>query len=276
MNFLLGKFMRNIYRALLAVTLTTIHYQAHAGWFDNIGFYEEECINLFKQRHNINYHVIAENVVKRGSDKYEFTPVMVVRGEKSPLTRQFCEYYPDEKMIYIGTAQSVLDARHEEQKEELKKKLIEDGKRAEQKRRADREAAELRKIRQQFEMEQAEKDRQEAERLAKEEAELRIKRRQFEMEQAEKDRKAAEKKRLEMLNEKEKQKKLAIEREKQRKLETLQIGSECLRKHGINDKIIYVAITKHGQVLVNYNDWKPKAICDYPKFPPKKTYRVNP
>lgn len=134
----------------IAVTATLFVFNtAQAGLFDTDEFFEKECLELFKKTHHINALVKAEDVEKTATNKYDFTPVMIVRGEKTTLIRQYCEHYPEEKMVYIGVAKSVVDARKNKEIEDARRKIIVDKKRAEEEASAAKHAAELQEIKDQ-------------------------------------------------------------------------------------------------------------------------------
>lgn len=131
----------------LFVILTGVYAPFSSAWspFDR-GFQEAECIDLFKKTYSVNLFVKATHVEKMASDKYEFTPVLVVRGEETPFTRQYCEYYTDEEMLYIGTAKSVIEAQRNKEIQEQKRKALAEKKRAEEEAAAAMHAAELKEI----------------------------------------------------------------------------------------------------------------------------------
>lgn len=111
--------IRNTFFILLFVAA-----KSHAGWFDDSETYLESCINLYKEKHNIELYVKATEVKKIKSYKYEYTPVIVARGKETVLVRQYCEYYPEEKMVYTGLAESVIEERQQEEVKRAKRKLI--------------------------------------------------------------------------------------------------------------------------------------------------------
>lgn len=111
-----------------AILLLLISFQSYAGLFSSTNEQIEQCMELFKTTHQIKFYVKHTDVVKQQTNKYEFTPVSVVRGKETPFTRQYCEYYPEENMVYIGIANSVVQERQKVEEARLKRKLIEDRK----------------------------------------------------------------------------------------------------------------------------------------------------
>lgn len=233
-------------RIAIAVILVLMTFNtAYGDWLEASIPYEKECLKIFKEHYNINMFVKATNVEEIDSNKYEFTPVMVVRGKESKFTRQYCEYYPEENMVYIGKAQSAIDAEHKKKKKALKLQMIQKEKRAEAEEKEAENQAELREIQ-----------------------------RKFEIEQAAKEKKKADLARSKRIREQERQEKIAANNKVLKEKEAIKLGTNCLKKNGIKERLIYVDISEDGRTIVNYNDWKVKAVCAYPNVPPKKVYRV--
>jgi len=101
-----------------------ISYQVHAGWFDDSEKYINQCVDMYKDKNHIDFFIKAIDIEKIDDNKYEYTPVMVLRGEETAHTRQYCEHYPDEEMIYTGVAQSVIEQRKKDEVKRLKQQLI--------------------------------------------------------------------------------------------------------------------------------------------------------
>jgi len=134
--------------------------KSHAGWFDDSENHIESCINLYKEKHNIELYVKATEIEEIRSYKYEYTPVIVARGKETVLVRQYCEYYPEEKMIYIGLAESVIEERQQEEVERLKRELVVEKKENERKAIESKHQAELNTLREEAKLAVEEKARQ--------------------------------------------------------------------------------------------------------------------
>lgn len=121
--------------------------KSHAGWFDDSQSYINSCVELYKKNNQIELYVKAIDIKKIEKNKYEYTPVFVVRGKETVLDRQYCEYYPEEQMIYTGIADSVKEQRRQDEVDNLKKKLILEKKINEQKTAESKHQAELKALR---------------------------------------------------------------------------------------------------------------------------------
>ena len=132
---------------LLITILTSTHASAANSWpFGNSDFYEEECLELLKKTYSITNFVKSSDAERIAKNKYDFTPIIVSRGEERVLTRHFCEYYPEENMVYIGIAKSVIEAKNKKEIQEKKRKILADKKKNLAAKVAAKHAAELQEI----------------------------------------------------------------------------------------------------------------------------------
>jgi len=230
---------------LITILLCTHITTVHSFPFGSGDFYEEECLELLKKEYSIKYLVKATNAERTEKNKYDFTPVIVSRGKETVLTRHFCEYYPEENMVYIGIAKSVIEAQKKKDIQEKKRRILADKKKHEAAEAASKHAAELQEI----------QDIADAEAAAKYAAEAAEKKRAQRMIQYRKDTIKAQQK-AEAVEKEEAQKIIQYRKEKikaQKKAETERIRRE-----------------KYDPIAINC--LKEAISSDFPEF--KKTIRM--